>query len=429
MNKPRIQLLLPLISNTPFLSWVLIGFLISYLFLFVRPIFFSSQVMQFPNYVPAINPIGVDLKQMLSYSESWFIAKQTPYIGNNLYPPLASVLFTPLLSVKFSVAYKIVTLVTFLLYSLTTLVLPLQIGKERQVSSLLIFVFITGLFSYGFQFELERGQFNVISAFICFLGIWIYHYHNKYRYLAYILFTISVQLKVFPIIFIVMFVTDWQDWKNNFKRLLILLAVNFALFLVLGPNVFFDFIKAIKAQTVNPYIWIGNHSIRSFVSLVSRKAAEHGWTQANEYSGLAQLTLLAVVAICIFLIILQAYRQKQNGIDSHLLLACTIGALLIPAVSHDYKLSILAAPVAILLSDMSSFSERAIRPCQRLIFIVMILFLSASYSLTLFSFTNKPLLIKNNCPALFAMLLAITCLSVMSKPSLDVKVSATQKTT
>lgn len=428
MSKPRIQSLLQLILNTPSLTWILLGFLISYLLFFVRPIFFSSQVMQFPKYVPGINPIGVDLKQMLSYSESWFIAKQTPYIGANLYPPLASVLFAPLLTVKFSLAYKIVTLVNVLFYVLITLVLPLRIGKARQVSSLLMLFFITGLFSYGFQFELERGQFNVIAASICFIAIWIYHYHNRYRHLAYFLFTISVQLKVFPAIFIVMLITDWHDWKNNIKRFLVLSTVNFALFFALGTSVFLDFIKAIKAQTVSPYIWIGNHSIRSFVTLVSKMASKHGWAWVNEYSGLVQLALLAIIAVCIFLIMIQAYQQKQNGVDAHLLLACTIGALLIPSVSHDYKLSILSAPVAILFLDTSFFSEIAVRPFQRLILTVMILILSAAYSSTLFSFTNKPLILENNFPALITMLLAITCLSVMSKPSLDGKVSEAKET-
>ena len=70
--------------------------------------------MEFPAYVPAIDPIGVDLQQMLSYSDSLFTARQTPYIGFNLYPPLASVLFIPLLTVEFSLAYKIVTLVNVL---------------------------------------------------------------------------------------------------------------------------------------------------------------------------------------------------------------------------------------------------------------------------------------------------------------------------
>jgi hypothetical protein len=419
MNKSRIQSLFQFIGKTTSLTWILLGFLISYLLFFVYPIFLSTQFMQFPEYVPAKGYIGEDLGQMLSYSESWFINKQTPYIGKNLYPPLASVLFTPLLGFEFSVAYKIVTLVNVFFYILMTLILPLRIGKERQVTSLLMLFFITGLFSYGFQFELQRGQFNVIATVSCFVAIWIYHNHNRYRCLAYLLFTISIQLKVFPAIFIVMFITDWHDWKNNIKRFLVLSIVNFALFFVLGTSVFIEFIKAIIAQSVNPSIWVGNHSIRSFVTSVSNIASQHGWPWVNDHSGLVQLTFLAFIAVCIFLIMIQAYRQKQNGVNSHLLLACTIGALLIPPVSHDYKLSILAAPVAILLSDMSSFPEGVIRSRWLFIFMLLVFTLSTAYATTLFSYTNKPSILAYNFPALITMLLATTCLSIMSRPKMS----------
>ncbi len=423
MSKTKIQLMLGYILNISLLTWVLLGFLLSYLLFFVYPVFFSDQVMQFFKYVPAFNPIGVDLRQMLSYSASWFVDKQTPYIGRNLYPPLTSVLFTPLLILDFSLVYKIITLVNVLCYVLISLIFPLRIGKERQISSLLILFFITGLFSYGFQYELERGQFNVITVFICFLAIWIYHYHSRYRYLAYFLFTISVQLKVFPFIFIVMLISDWRDWKNNIKRFFALAAVNFALLFVLGINVFVDFIYAIKTQIVNPEIGGRNHSIRSFVTMMSNKASEHGWTWINDYTELAQFTLLAIIAICILIIMLQAYRQKQNGINSHLLLACTIGALLIPSVSHDYKLSILAAPVALLFSCSSIvFSERSYAHRQRIIFIVFILLFSIAYSSTLFSNAYKPSTFENNLPALVVMLLLITFHSLVFKTNLDKKI-------
>ena len=423
MIKSRFQSLYQFVLNISSFNWVLLGFLISYLLFFVRPIFFSAQVMQFFEYVPALDSIGLDLEAMLSYSDSWFITKQTPYIGNNLYPPLASVLFTPLLSVEFSFAFRIVTLASLLLYVSITFVLPIITSREKNVSHLVMLIFITGLFAYGFQFELERGQFNVIAASMSFFAIWLYHYHNRYRYLAYFLFTISVQLKVYPFIFIVMFITDWHDWKNNIKRILVLSTVNVALFTVLGPYVFFDFIRAIKAQVTVPFIWIGNHSIHSFVTLASNKASEHGWAWVNQFSGLVQLILLAITGVLIFMIMRKAYQQKENGFNSYLFLALTIGALIIPSVSHDYKLSILAAPVAVLFSNRSTFSEKDIRPRQRIIFILLILILSASYSSTLFSFTNKPFLLQNNFPALFSILLAITGLSLMFTPSLNEKKS------
>lgn len=400
--------------NIPLYMWVLLGFFISYLFFFVRPIFFSGQEMKFFNYVPTINPIGIDLKQMLSYSETWIIDGQSPYIGNNLYPPLACVLFAPFLTLNFYWTFIIVSLATLFCYVLITFVFPLLTSKEKQVSPLLIVFLLTGLMSYGFQFELERGQFNVISAFICFLAIWIYHYHIKYRYLSYFLFTISVQLKIFPFIFIVMFITNWRDLKNNLKRLSALSAANIALLFVLGPQVFYDFVNAIKEQTVNPYIWIGNHSIHSFTVFASRIASEHGWSWVNQYTMFTQVILLIITCGCIFLIMYQAYKHNVKSLNPFLFIACSIGAMLIPSVSHDYKLSILASPIALLFLDRSSFFDKTIKLSQHIKCIILIIILSVAYSSTLFSFTNKPLLFGNNLPALFVMLLIITYLCLMS---------------
>jgi len=411
MNKPKIQFIL----NISPLKWVLLGFLISYLFFFIRPIFFSSNTMQFLIYVPAINPIGIDLKQILSYSESWFIFKHTPYIGGNLYPPLATIFFTPFLFINFSLAYKFVTLVSVFCYIMMTFAFPYWISKGGKVSPLLMLFFVTGLFSYGFQFELERGQFNVIAMFLCLFAIWIYHYKNNYRYLAYFLFIISVQLKIFPFIYIFMFITDWHDWEKNIKRFLALSILNFALFFILGFKIFFDFIVAIKAQTIHPYIWTGNHSIRSFVKLFNDFVSKKGWTWINQYSGLVQLLLVAITCVCIFLIIFLLYRKRENGINPYLLLACTIGALILPSVSHDYKLSILTAPVAVLMLDKHFFSLKGLRLHQHIFSISMIFIISFAYFSTLFSYTNKPSIITNNFPALMTILLATTFLFLVNE--------------
>ncbi|MBN2029329.1 DUF2029 domain-containing protein [bacterium] len=416
MNRTRIQLLFEYILNAPILIWVLLGFSISYLYFFIYPVFFSSQVMQFFHYVPTIKPIGVDLQWIFDYSRKW-ITNQNPYAGENIYPPLECVLFSPMLIFNFSTAYQIITFVTLFCYTLTTLILPLSINKRKHISALSMLIFLTGLFSYGLHFEIERGQFNVITIFICFLAIWLYHYHKRYRYLAYFLFIISVQLKIYPFIFIVMFVTDWQDWRNNIKKCFILSITNFLLLFVLGPRNFLNFVKAVIQAQLQHYFWIGNHSISSFLSYILK---------IN--SRLLQLAFMALVALCIFLIMLRAYRQKQKGINPYLLLACTIGTLLIPSISHDYKLSLLASPVVFFLSN-ERFSKRANNPRLHIMFIVLILIFSFAYSSTLFSYTNKPFILFNNFPALVTMLLIVTLLPFILKQTPDMLESEKTETT
>ena len=132
--------------------------------------------------------------------------------------------------------------------------------------------------------------------------------------------------------------------------------------------------------------------------------------------------LLAIVAFCILLVIYQAYRNKQKGINFVLLLACTLGALLIPSVSHDYTLSILVAPVTMVFMEYE-FLGKIGNPRLNKLFIVLLLIFSITYSSTLFSYTYAQLfpfsyesILTNKFPALFIMLLATTLLSLMLNP-------------
>lgn len=422
MDKQGKKLNFSIVKKIPISLWVLFGFFIPYLLFFIWPIFLVPPIMEFPRYIPALDPIGVDLRQMLIYSDSWFYQNHTPYISDNLYPPLATVAFTPLLAFDYFSAYKVITIINIVLFVIISLILPLSIHKNKSFSALLILLFTTGLLSYGFQFELERGQFNVIAVSLTLIASWIYHKFGKLKILAYALFTISVQFKVYPFIFILMFIKDWRDWKKNIVRFVSLGFINALLLFVLGPNVFTDFITAIKAQTLKPSVWIGNHSIHSFVSCYISKIGLPNLNCANQEFQITEFIFLAMTVTCVLLIFLKALRNSDTHFNPVLLLACTLGALMIPPVSHDYTLSFLVAPVTILFIDIQKYSVD-INKQQSLFKILLITLFSSAYASTLFSYAYKPdsfgLLYQNNFPALFIMLILITVLYMLARPHFE----------
>jgi hypothetical protein len=368
--------------------------------------------------VPREQTIGCDLAHAIYCSREFFTTNHTPYIQSSLFPPLTYVLLGLLIGVSRPEAYAIMTIITIICYIFTALILPLWANMRKSLSPLVILFLVTGLLSYGFQFEIERGQFNVITMFLCLVSVWIYHYHHRYCYLAYFLFSISIQLKLYPAIFIFLFIKAWRDWKSNIKRFLGLGVFNFALLFVLGPQIFVDFVTRVKEHSVNPIFWVGNHSIRAFAIVFSTKYSL--WPK--EDSELIYILLFLFAAVCIFLIVFQAYRQKYNGINPYLLLACTFGAMLIPSESNDYKLSILVAPVAMALHN-EYFAKIFNYRSRLLISILMVVFFFA-YSLTLYTFIIKGyvlLLLANNLPALMVMLLITTVFSLMNKPEQEIR--------
>ncbi len=142
---------------------------------------------------------------------------------------------------------------------------------------------------------------------------------------AYVLFSISVQLKLYPLIFAVMFIRDWRDWRHNVKRLSLLALGNFGLFFVLGWRVFLDFVDAVRATSVRMnVISVFNHSIHSFVSLAATIAGATGSSWSALRTTTAEAELFAIVAICIALIVVKAWRENTIGVNPELLVACAV---------------------------------------------------------------------------------------------------------
>ncbi|MCP4405105.1 MAG: DUF2029 domain-containing protein [bacterium] len=372
---------------------LLTGLFLSYVWFFVYPVFLNPErTMQFVEYIVKIDPIGLDLAQMLDYSRTWFIRHQSPYVGANLYSPLTALLFVPFLFVKPVAAYHLMTLLNLLCCLACVLVLPYLLNRHTERVPLLLPIFLSALCSYGFHFELERGQFNLLAMTCCLLALHFFHSHRKGTVPAYLLFCLAVQLKLYPAIFVLLFVKDWRDRRGTLLRMAGLLLANVGLLFVLGIDLFQDFLAALIRES-GSNLWIGNHSIRAFVLL-----SPLPWKTAF------QILLVLLVLVLLGTLMLSSYRQRPTGFNAPLFFSCTIAALLIPSVSNDYKLVLLAAAMSV------AFPHKLpeLQGIHRVYSAFLLLLVASAYGTTLYSFTNKPLLFKNNLPALLIMLCAWT---------------------
>lgn len=397
----------------PVFVWVLSGFLLVYGSLFLAPIFLNPnlQMSYFSGYIPNLNPIGNDLTVMMNLARDWINLNQSPYTIQ-FYPPLTYLIFAPLLLIQDPlVLYRVFTLFTFFSYFLLTLLLPLQI-IDRKHLPLAVLLFVTGLFSYGFQFELERGQYNVFTFLLCLTSIYVFHYHPRYRLLAYLLFSISVQLKLYPAIFIFMFVDDWREWKKTLLRFAGIGVFNLLLLFVMGHQIFWDFIRSVSAQVLSPS-WIGvwNHSISSFVSVFKQDGlgliSFETLRTFRHNAEWAQAVLLLSFLVLFLSNLIIFHRRNKTGLDPYLLLACTTGALILP-ISYDYTLSILTVPVLLLLSQGAEGN----RPIYRSLTLLLILGISVAYFSLLIPFNYRPYVLSNAFPLLFLIFILATLLNI-----------------
>ena len=319
-------------------------------------------------------------------------------------------IFAPLLILGYPAYYQLNAIITVIAFIACSLILPLLMSRKKNWA-MIILLFITGLFSYGFQFELERGQYNVITFALALFAIYIFHFHERLRFYAYILFSLAIQLKIYPVFLIVTFIKDWRDWKGNLKRVAGLALFNFSLLFVLGYQLFLDFVNNLSGvQLTYRSSRYEDMSIAGFVLDLTTDGfgmiPSTALPALGQHAALIEGFFLLVFGLCLTAVIAAEVRRRRQGWNPHLLLITAIGMLIIPSASVDYKLPLLVAPLAILLSDL----DAATTAQKKLISSIVVFVASAAYFLTLYPFTVKPLIFSRNFPALFILLISTTAL-------------------
>ena len=387
-------------------AWIIIcgSLFFMYLIFFVRLVFFNNpNEMSFPQYVPIYDPLGMDLRLILSHvAELW--KGGTPYNGYNNYgpfpyPPLASVFFCPLTTLPFKYAYLLVTLLTISAFISVVLVLPLAACKKPDIAALVALT-IAGLISYGFLFELEQGQFNVIVFACCSWAIYLFHTGRGklVRLGAYLLFSITIQLKLYPAIFVFAFARNARDLKSNIIRWIALGATNIALLFALGPSILHDYLTVmINYDKQNNFIWCGNHSIKSFAALMQNTNVP--------FVSLLGPGFALILAVCFALILTVSYVRNARACFKYLITICALSAMLIPSVSHDYKLPLLSMAFAVFVGETGPVIVNRFRG---IIMALLLFALSILHASTLLFYTFKPMLLLCNTPVLiFACIILV----------------------
>ncbi|MDK1028172.1 MAG: glycosyltransferase family 87 protein [Anaerolineae bacterium] len=403
------------IINLPTIVWSGIGLLLMSYFFFYKPMFLNSQLQidYFNRYLPHTSLIGLDIRTIITAIENWLVTGRSPYINGLLaYPPIVLIFFSPLILIGFPAYFNLITYVTLIGYIFASLVFPITQNKRNQ-NSIIYILFALGLISYGLQFELERGQFNLIAFAICCASIYIFHAYPKLRFFSYILFSLSIQLKIYTAIFILLFVDNWSNWKATLRRFVGIGLLNLSLLFILGITIFRDFLDSLFINQFNLTTWNGV-SIRSFVFRLSRTGydifSEDIIIYAQNNPNFLELLLLLLYGLCLGVQIFFVASKKLNGFSPHIFVTCAIGALIIPTISNDYKLPILIGPMAILLSSLLLQD----RGYKKIFSIILIIIISAAIGSTFYPFEVKPEIIHNNLPVLFIILISTTILLILS---------------
>ncbi|MCX6068620.1 MAG: glycosyltransferase family 87 protein [Chloroflexi bacterium] len=295
------------ILSVPYSAWVFAGFLIAYWLFFFMPVFLNTVgTFNQDAYIPAGARIGMDQNEIVNVMVKPFFNGQTDFLVRGPYPPLLTVLYAPFTLMDPATSYATITIINLGIFLFLTLFLPWKI--QGKLNPLVFLFIVSGLYSYGFHFEVERGQFNLLTIFFVFSAVWSFHYYPKFRLLSYLLFSIAIQFKVFPILFIICFVDDWRSWNTNIKRFIGLGVFNFALLFVLGYRNFFMFLENISGFAVRKFGGFSGHSVSPFINSLIGQLPEN-YTYLTNHSAIIGYSIIFGIIICLGIIIFLTYNS------------------------------------------------------------------------------------------------------------------------
>ncbi len=391
------------LSDNRLFYLLLYGFLLSYIFCYVRVCYFNGAVtMRAIADVPAYPKIGIDLLDNVARCEQCL---KNGLRGDGI------VYFSPLWVVAFGGLSKLDpvalrwawTLSTLACFCTACVIMPGRWREDPRLSPASALIVGLGFMSYGLRFEMERGQWNAITLTMCLTALLLLRSQRReVRCLGYLLYVIAVQVKLWPVVLAITFLRPEQGWLRNVGRLVCLAAANVACLFVLGRAFFATYVDALLHHEATTNIWVGNHSLYSFGRQL---AVAHAWNPA-----LGDWLSIALFA-CFVVTIGVAFWRGCTGGNLMIVVLCILAAALLPRTSHDYKLVIVTMAMALLFG---AYRFRfGCRSPLGLLESGLLLLVSIAYNFTTFSYHYKndmALSFQNCAPAITVMAMAVMIL-------------------
>ena len=368
--------------------------------------------MIYPRYVPENIRVGNDTFLDYKFAKRYFVDHKSAYISDNpehwytqnAYPPLFTLYWYPifLLNTSWQSVYRYLYVVIIAFFLLYSLFLPIFYHKKFEIPGVLIFVAATGITSYGLQFALERGQFDVISVSMCLLSVYMFWYLPKLRWLAYILFFVAFQFKIYPFIFILCFIDAAQGWKKNLLRIGGISAAVFLSLFVMGVKGFFEFLKALTYQTKSG-VYTKDHGLNFGVDYLL--GVNNILLPENQVYIIKAIVFL-IGLIMLGYIFFHFLRNQKTGFFPPLLFACLLFSMALFPASKDYKLPLLAGGFGVYTLYLSRLQFNKMLPSQILIYLCY-LGIALSYSITLYSYAYRPVALQNSFIFVYGTLILV----------------------
>ena len=196
--------------------------------------------------------------------------------------------------------------------------------------------------SYGFLYELWRGNVNLYALLFSLLAVWLAMRLPGSPWWPALALAVAINLKLYPGILLVLLF-----WRYRLKAVLPVVVTNAVLLLIAGPANFWRLVTYVTTVTPGTRRAVYGDMGASGTAAVLR--ATTAWAPPWVVVPLFVLPLALWAATAVLL-----FRRGWSGGRAVLLAAASVTPMaVIPTLSNDYKLVLFALPLGVLAAALA----------------------------------------------------------------------------
>lgn len=303
--------------------------------------------------LPLAQPTGID------FLDGLYVPGRTFSNIHSSWPPLTVVLGRPFALVSFE-SGRLIQVAILIALAVAVAALSGKLAMKatscpqdpeserfpsaRQVALIMGFWLLT---SYGFLFEVERGNVDLYALFLSLVFVWTLFRLPKSVWLPSAILAVAINLKLYPAALLLLLF-----WRFRWRALLPMAVSGGVCLFLAGPRNVWNFLQALPSRHHGDFLGWANHSATSYAHVL--RDSYHWLPSWLEYPLI--LIPVALWTATVIIAIRRGWSEKGAVLAAA---ACVLLMPIVPTISNDYSLVLLTFPLAVLVVAVATMRRRA----------------------------------------------------------------------
>jgi hypothetical protein len=220
-------------------------------------------------------------------------------------------------------------------------------GRRVDATQLALVLGFWLMTSYGFMYEVERGNIDLYALFFALLSVWLMLRLPRSAWWPSIVLAVAIGLKLYPgVLLVILF------WRYRWRAVVPAVVANAVVLLVAGPgNLRNTVTDLLSNEGKLRALWWGNHSAAALANVLHQVTS---WAPSWIFVPLL-LVPLALWAVTLVLLVRRGWSDRRAVLAAA---ACVPIMGVVTPISHDYRLVLCVFPLTVLAAVIATMNRR-----------------------------------------------------------------------